>query len=55
MKTKLVSDFLVFLRNSPTPYHVAQNLRTMLKKAGYEELFEREKWSLKKEWKILHY
>ncbi len=48
MKTKLVSDFLVFLRNSPTPYHAAQNLRTMLKKAGYEELFEREKWSLKK-------
>ena len=48
MKKNLISDFLLFLRNSPTPFHVAQNLRFMLESAGYNELFEKDEWSLKK-------
>ena len=48
MKKNLISDFLLFLRNSPTPFHVAQNLRFMLQSAGYNELFEKDEWSLKK-------
>ncbi len=48
MKKNLVSDFLLFLQNSPTPFHVAQNLKIMLKSVGYEELLEKDEWSLKK-------
>ena len=48
MEKNLISDFLLFLRNSPTPFHVAQNLRFMLESAGYNELFEKDEWSLKK-------
>ena len=55
MKKNLISDFLLFLRNSPTPFHVVQNLRSMLESAGYNELFEKDEWSLKKKWKIFCY
>ena len=38
---------LIFLENSPTPYHAAANLALMLGKAGYETLREDDQWSLK--------
>ena len=55
MKNNLVSDFLLFLRNSPTPFHATQNLESMLKSAGYERLLEKDEWSLRKKGKILCY
>ena len=51
MKNNLVSDFLLFLRNSPTPFHATQNLESMLKSAGYERLLEKDEWSLRKKGK----
>ncbi|OUU74197.1 MAG: M18 family aminopeptidase [Methylococcaceae bacterium TMED69] len=47
MKKNLIPDFLLFLRNSPTPFHATQNLKSMLESAGFEQILEKDEWSLK--------
>jgi len=37
-----------FLDASPTPFHAIENMHGMLRNAGFVELDERQKWSLKK-------
>lgn len=44
----LNKDLLKFLKSSPTPFHAVENLSGELKKKGYKELKEADKWSLKK-------
>jgi len=39
---------LGFLDASPTPFHAIENMHGMLRNAGFVELDERQKWSLKK-------
>jgi len=41
-------DFVSFLNNCPTPYHVVDQARTLLLNEGYQELNERVKWDLKR-------
>jgi aspartyl aminopeptidase len=42
----LVADFLRFLHNSPSPFHAVNQCRERLVKHGFEELRERERWSI---------
>ena len=42
MKKNLIPDFLLFLRNSPTPFHATQNLKSMLESAGFEQILEKD-------------
>ena len=39
-------ELLHFIKNSPTCYHVTENIRGKLLKNGYTELSERERWTL---------
>ena len=41
-------ELLSFIHNSPSTFHVIENLRTLLKENGYTELFEGERWALEK-------
>ncbi|KAK9474792.1 peptidase M18 [Dipodascopsis tothii] len=38
-------DFLAFVNASPSPYHVVENAKKLLKSAGFLELKEREPWA----------
>ncbi len=40
------NELLRFIENSPSCFHVIANFREMLTAAGYEELYESEKWTL---------
>lgn len=40
-------ELLHFIKNSPTCYHVTENIRQKLLSEGYHELSEREKWNVK--------
>jgi len=39
------TDFLSFIHESPTPFHVVDNSASLLKAAGFEQLQERASWS----------
>lgn len=39
-------ELLVFLKNSPTPFHAARSLAISLEKAGFKALNEADSWSL---------
>ena len=39
-------ELLHFIKNSPTCYHVTENIRQKLLANGYTELSERERWEL---------
>ena len=39
-------QFLQFLNNNPTPYHVVESARQMLTEAGFQELRITEQWSV---------
>lgn len=39
-------DMLDFIKKSPSPYHVVDNIRKQLLEAGFQELFENRKWEL---------
>lgn len=49
MNAKVINRKLVsFLEDSPSPYHAARSIATMLTKGGFIELSEPEKWQLQK-------
>ena len=39
-------ELLHFIKNSPTCYHVTENIRQKLLANGYTELSERERWEI---------
>ncbi|TBR41109.1 M18 family aminopeptidase [Marinomonas agarivorans] len=39
-------DLLTFLKNSPTPFHATQSMRSRLLNAGFQELKEHEDWQI---------
>ena len=39
-------ELLHFIKNSPTCYHVTENIRRKLLANGYTELSERERWEV---------
>ncbi len=39
-------SFIEFLKNSPTPYHVRENVQAFLNENGFVELLEGEDWSV---------
>lgn len=43
MDPTLARELLHFIKNSPTCYHVTENIRGKLLKNGYTELSERER------------
>ncbi|KAL5748305.1 hypothetical protein ACOSQ2_025602 [Xanthoceras sorbifolium] len=44
--SSVVSDFLDFLNASPTAFHAVDETKKRLRKAGYEQISEKEDWSL---------
>lgn len=44
MAKNYASDFLTFVNASPSPYHAVQTAKSMLVKAGFVEINERESW-----------
>ncbi|MFZ8934804.1 MAG: M18 family aminopeptidase [Bacteriovoracaceae bacterium] len=46
---KLNSELIDFLKNSPTPFHAVKNMEAILKKNGFKEIKESQKWELKKD------
>ncbi|KAK3225117.1 hypothetical protein Dsin_004979 [Dipteronia sinensis] len=44
--SSVVSDFLDFLNASPTAFHAVDEAKKRLRKAGYEQISEREDWKL---------
>ena len=49
MNSKLTSSLMDFLDKSPTPYHAVDNMAMRLDDEGFEQLPERETWSLQAE------
>ena len=47
MAEKIIDDLLAFLTKSPTPYHAVDNVCEKLFSNGFNELNEKEPWSLK--------
>jgi aspartyl aminopeptidase len=43
---KTVEEFLRFLDNSPSPYHVVDTTRKLLQKAGYKEWSKESIWNV---------
>lgn len=48
MEKKLAQELIDFLYESPTAYHAAYSVKDILDKEGFEEIFEKDSWSLKK-------
>lgn len=48
---KYIEEIRQLLDTSYSPFHVVRNIEELLKKRGYEELDEKEKWDLKREHK----
>ena len=46
MSDKLTRELLDFIADSPTCYHVTENIRRRLLEEGYRELSERDRWTL---------
>ena len=49
MNNNLIASLLDFLDTSPTPYHAVENMAVRLDREGFEQLTERETWSLNPE------
>ncbi|MDH5581890.1 MAG: M18 family aminopeptidase, partial [Bdellovibrionales bacterium] len=45
---QLNTELISFLKNSPTPFHAVKNMETILKKNGFKEIKESQKWDIKK-------
>lgn len=41
-------ELLAFLDNSPTSFHVVENMKSMLEEAGFQRLLEGKRWKLKR-------
>lgn len=48
MYKELAHELLTFIQKSPSCFHAVNEMKTLLKDGGYEELRECEEWSLKK-------
>ncbi len=48
INAKLTTELLDFINQSPTAFHAVNNSSDILKSSGYIEIFENEKWNLKK-------
>ncbi len=48
-ETKFAQDLIDFIYQSPSPFHVVQNLRKTLVSQGFDELDLREGWQIKKD------
>lgn len=48
MEKKLAQELIDFLYESPTAYHAAYSVKDILDKEGFEEIFEKDSWNLKK-------
>ena len=48
MYKETVKELFDFIQNSPSCFHAVDDMKRMLKEAGYEELRECESWNLKK-------
>ena len=46
MKKELAKELIEFINESPTAYHGAHTVKSMLDKVGYKEVKENEKWNL---------
>ena len=44
---KCAKGMLEFIEKSPTCFHAAANLKSALRKQGFEELWESESWELR--------
>ena len=42
-------ELMDFIKESPTAFHVVKNFSTMLEKAGFIKLNERNKWKIEQE------
>ncbi len=51
MSLKHAQNLIDFIYDSPSPYHVIDNMRETLTKKGFNELLLTEKWNLEKEGK----
>jgi len=47
MRSTVTAELLEFLNGSPSCYHAAHRVMEMLQAAGYERLWEQEKWALR--------
>ncbi|WP_455202817.1 hypothetical protein, partial [Kaarinaea lacus] len=45
-QAQFTSDLLDFIEDSPTPFHVVQNMINILRENGFAELKESDQWSL---------
>lgn len=50
-KRNLTEELLEFIEQSPSAFHVIENMKTELRDSGYRELLESEPWSLEPEGK----
>ena len=48
MYKETAKEVLAFIKNSPSCFHAVQEMKKILKEAGYEELRECETWNLEK-------
>ncbi|MDO4942771.1 MAG: M18 family aminopeptidase [Lachnospiraceae bacterium] len=48
MYQKAAKELFAFIENSPSPFHVIDNMKRMLNEAGFIELRENDRWNLKK-------
>ncbi len=49
LQTTLNQKLFEFLRQSTSPFHAARTMARMLREAGFEQLFEDQRWSLQPE------
>ena len=47
MALETVHELFDFIENSPSCFHVIDNVKAELKKEGFEELCENKKWEIK--------
>ena len=47
MNEEIVSRLTSFIGKSPTAFHAAANIGDILRKKGYQRLWEGEKWEMK--------
>lgn len=46
MYKKMAEEMMSFIKESPTAFHVVDNIKTILEAEGYQELLEGERWEI---------